>query len=88
MTVLLLRMAKCVLRFLYLFLRPLPVRNKLVFFSRQSSDIPLDFRLLAEELERVSPATVPRPRTMAGMIILSGVPQPTTGSHLSRTPKK
>ena len=57
MTELLLWAAKFVLRFLYLFLRPLPVRNKIVFFSRQSSEIPLDFRLLAEELERVSPET-------------------------------
>ena len=57
MTELLLCAAKFALRFLYLFLRPLPVRNKIVFFSRQSSEIPLDFRLLAEELERVSPAT-------------------------------
>lgn len=46
----LLRIAKYGLRFLYLFLRPLRVRNKVVFFSRQSSEIPLDFRLLAEEL--------------------------------------
>lgn len=57
MTELLLYMAKFGLRFLYLFLRPLPVRNKIVFFSRQSSDIPLDFRLLERELSRVSPET-------------------------------
>ena len=49
MTELLLCAAKFALRFLYLFLRPLPVRNKIVFFSRQSSEIPLDFRLLAED---------------------------------------
>ena len=53
----LLRIAKYGLRFLYLFLRPLRVRNKVVFFSRQSSEIPLDFRLLAEELGRQSPET-------------------------------
>ena len=53
----LLRIAKYGLRFLYLFLRPLPVRNKVVFFSRQSSQVPLDFRLLAEELQRRSPDT-------------------------------
>lgn len=53
----LLRIAKWGLRFLYLFLRPLSVRNKIVFFSRQSNDIPLDFRLLAEELRRESPET-------------------------------
>ena len=53
----LLRIAKYGLRFLYLFLRPLRVRNKVVFFSCQSSEIPLDFRLLAEELGRQSPET-------------------------------
>ena len=42
-----LRLAKVGLRFLYLFLRPLPLKNKVVFFSRQSSTIPLDFTLLA-----------------------------------------
>lgn len=53
----LLRIAKYGLRFLYLFLRPIPVRNKVVFFSRQSSEIPLDFQLLAEEIGRQSPET-------------------------------
>ena len=57
MTELLLYIAKFGLRFLYLFVRPFRVRNKLVFFSRQSSDIPLDFQLLADELRRTSPET-------------------------------
>lgn len=52
-----LRLAKVGLRFLYLFLRPLPLKNKVVFFSRQSSTIPLDFTLLAKELETQSPET-------------------------------
>lgn len=55
--IILLRIAKYGLRFLYLFLRPIPVRNKVVFFSRQSNEIPLDFRLLAEEIHRQSPGT-------------------------------
>lgn len=52
-----LRLAKYGLRFLYLFLRPLPLKNKVVFFSRQSSTIPLDFTLLAKEIESQSPET-------------------------------
>lgn len=54
---LILRLAKYGLRFLYLFLRPLPLKNKIVFFSRQSSDIPLDFTLLAQEITQQSPET-------------------------------
>ncbi len=53
----LLRIAKLGLRFLYLLFRPFPVRNKVAFFSRQSSNIPLDFRMLAEEIQRQSPET-------------------------------
>ena len=52
-----LRLAKVGLRFLYLFLRPLPLKNKIVFFSRQSSTIPLDFTLLAQEIQKQSPET-------------------------------
>ena len=52
-----LRLAKVGLRFLYLFLRPLPLKNKIVFFSRQSSTIPLDFTLLAKEIQKQSPET-------------------------------
>lgn len=52
-----LRLAKVGLRFLYLFLRPLPLKNKVVFFSRQSSTIPLDFTLLAQEIQKQSPET-------------------------------
>ena len=52
-----LRLAKVGLRFLYLFLRPLPLKNKVVFFSRQSSTIPLDFTLLAEKIQKQSPET-------------------------------
>ena len=52
-----LRLAKVGLRFLYLFLRPLPLKNKVVFFSRQSSTIPLDFTLLAQEIQTQSPET-------------------------------
>lgn len=54
---LILRLAKYGLRFLYLFLRPLPLKNKVIFFSRQSSDIPLDFTLLAEEIKTRAPET-------------------------------
>lgn len=53
----LLRIAKWGLRLLYLFFWPLPTKNKIVFFSRQSTNIPLDFRLLAEELRQQSPET-------------------------------
>ena len=49
-----LRLAKVGLRFLYLFLRPLPLKNKVVFFSRQSSTIPLDFTLLAQSFAAAS----------------------------------
>ena len=52
-----LRLAKVGLRFLYLFLRPLPLKNKIVFFSRQSSTIPLDFTLLTQEIQKQSPET-------------------------------
>lgn len=53
----LLRAAAFGLRFLYLFLRPLPLNHKIVFFSRQSSEIPLDFALLAQEIREQSPET-------------------------------
>ena len=54
---LLLFIAKCGLRFLYLLFWPLKARNKVVMLSRESDTVPLDFRLLEKELHRRSPQT-------------------------------
>lgn len=44
---------KAILKCIYFVLKLLPVKkNKILFCSRQSNDIPLDFRLLQEELSR------------------------------------
>lgn len=44
---------KAILKCIYSVLKLLPVKeNKILFCSRQSNDIPLDFRLLKEELDR------------------------------------
>jgi CDP-ribitol ribitolphosphotransferase len=53
----LLFVAKCGLRFLYLLLLPLKAQNKVVMLSRESDTVPLDFRLLEKELHRRSPQT-------------------------------
>lgn len=54
---LLLFIAKCGLRFLYLLFWPLKAQNKVVMLSRESDTVPLDFRLLEKELHRRSPQT-------------------------------
>jgi CDP-ribitol ribitolphosphotransferase len=54
---LLLFIAKCGLRFLYLLFWPLKAQNKVVMLSRESYTVPLDFRLLEKELHRRSPQT-------------------------------
>lgn len=42
---------KAILKCIYSILKLLPVKkNKILFCSRQSNDIPLDFKLLKEEL--------------------------------------
>ena len=47
------RLLKGVLAIIYAFMKLSPVRdNKIVFCSRQSSDVPLDFALLQEELRK------------------------------------
>ena len=44
---------KLVLKFIYFFLKLLPInKKKIVFMSRQSNELPLDFKLIKEELER------------------------------------
>ena len=47
------RLLKGVLAFVYALMKLAPVKdNKIVFCSRQSSDVPLDFALIQEELEK------------------------------------
>ena len=47
------RLLKGVLAFVYALMKFAPVKdNKIVFCSRQSSDVPLDFALIQEELEK------------------------------------
>lgn len=57
MTELLLAIAKLGLRLLYLLFKPFPIRNKVVMLSRESDTEPIDFRLIREELARISPET-------------------------------
>lgn len=54
---LILFIAKCGLRFLYLLFMPLKAKNKVVMLSRESDTVPLDFRLLEKEIRRRSPET-------------------------------
>ena len=42
---------KKVLQFIYLFLKLLPTQNKIIFLSRQSNNLPLDFFLIQKELK-------------------------------------
>lgn len=42
-----------VLKFIYLFLKILPIQNKIVFISRQTDKPSLDFRMLKKEIENI-----------------------------------
>lgn len=52
----LIRLAKLFLNFIYLFIKLLPTRHKVVMMSRQSDVQSLDFHLLEDELKRQDPS--------------------------------
>ena len=41
-----------ILRIIYFFLKLIPSKNKIVFISRQSNNINIDFKLLTEDLNK------------------------------------
>ena len=53
----LLAIATLGLKLLYLLFRPFPVSNKVVMLSRESDSEPIDFMLLRQALEELSPET-------------------------------
>lgn len=46
---------RAILNFIYAILKLFGVKNKVVFLSRQSNDVSVDFRLLGEEIQRQRP---------------------------------
>jgi len=52
---LVLRVGIIVLKIIYSVVKVLPVSDKVTFISRQSNDVPLDFRMLIDEISRTYP---------------------------------